>query len=181
MTDTPAGKDVARAAHRKRLVSIIGGRAANVGDRRALEIAEQVGAELARRGYGVVSGGDDGVAEAANKGCYEAGGTTIALTKGLDLDCGPYVTYVIPTSIDLSRSAPLLWSGDGVIAFDGRFGTMFEIAFALDTARPLVIVGTPAFVSADVAGLDGVVMFPDPHDVDAATVVDALERLLGPT
>jgi len=174
MTNAPAG----RGAHRRKLVSIIGGRAQSVRDPAALVLAEAVGAELAHRGYGIISGGDDGVAEAASKGCFEAGGVTIAVTKGLDRDCGPYIHYVIPTSIDLSRSAPLLWSGDGVIAFEGRFGTMFEIGFTLDTQRPLVITGRHEFVSPEVAALDGVTVFPPGQPVDAIEVVDALEALM---
>ncbi|MER7755159.1 hypothetical protein [Kitasatospora sp. NPDC097643] len=167
-------------AHRRPLVAIIGGRAQNVADERDLKLAEQVGAELAARGYGVVSGGDDGVAEAVNKGCHQAGGVTIAVTKEQHRGCGPYVSYVVPTAMDLSRSAPLLWAGDAVIAFRGRFGTMFELGLALDAERPVVLVGEPTFVTPEVTETPGVVLLPDLAALTATQVVDAVEALLNP-
>ncbi|GAA1938416.1 GNAT family N-acetyltransferase [Kitasatospora viridis] len=163
---------------RKRAISILGGRAGNAGSG-TLALAEAVGAELARRGYGVVSGGDGGVAEAANRGCRAAGGETLALLKWNRLDdCGPEITWSLPTSLDLARSNVLNWAGDGAIAFEGRYGTLGEIALALDTARPLIVLGEQPFLDPRALDAPNCRAFPDPQPGDAAEIVDALEALI---
>ena len=163
---------------RRRAVSILGGRAGNAGGG-TLELAEAVGAELGRRGYAVVTGGDGGVARAASRGCVSAGGESIALLKWNRLDdCGPNVTLALPTSMDLARSNILNWAGDGVIAFEGRFGTLSEIALALDTARPLLILGRPRFLDPQALDAPSCQVMAEPSVAQAASIVDALESLI---
>ena len=164
---------------RRRTVSVIGGRAQNT-DVTSLILAKAVGAEIGRRGYGLISGGDDGIAAAANAGCIEAGGQTLALLKWNRLtDCGPNVTWAIPTSMDLARSNILNWSGDGVIAFAGAFGTLGEIALALDTERPLVILGEPAYLRLPATALvPRCAVLPSPTPDDVTAILDTLEALI---
>lgn len=162
---------------RKRTVSIIGGRAENT-NAASVTLARAVGEEIGRRGYGLVSGGDDGIAAAANEGCVRVGGQTLALLKWNRLtDCGPNVTWAIPTSMDLARSNILNWSGDGIIAFTGGFGTLGEIALALDTERPLVILGEPNYLCLTrLIPTCTVIQSPIPED--ASAIVDSLEELI---
>lgn len=164
---------------RKRTVSIIGGRADNT-NAAAVGLARAVGAEIGRRGYGLISGGDDGIAEAANAGCVEADGQTLALLKWNRLtDCGPNITWAIPTSMDLARSNILNWSGDGVIAFVGGYGTLGEIALALDTGRPLVILGEPQHLHLDPTKMPPTCVFlASPAEGDAAAILNTLEKLI---
>jgi uncharacterized protein (TIGR00725 family) len=124
----------------KRLIGIIGGRAVNTSPA-AIRMAEAVGAELARRGLGLVCGGDDGAIEAACRGCHQAGGTTLAILKENFARPIPHIDYAVPTSMDLARNNVILWSAAGVIAFEGRYGTTSEIAVAMDIEKPLVVVG----------------------------------------
>lgn len=125
----------------KQLVGIIGGRAANT-SRQAMAMAEAVGAEIGRRGLGIICGGDDGAIEAACRGCQSAGGVTIAASKwNNSRDVNGHVDYALATSMDLARDHVILWSASGVIAFEGGYGTASEIAVAMDIQKPLVVVG----------------------------------------
>ena len=163
---------------RNRVVSILGGRAGNCGPAMLL-LAEAVGAELGRRGFAVMTGGDGGIAAAANRGCRSAGGQTLAVLKWNRLeDCGPEVSWSIPTSMDLARSNIMNWSGDGIIAFEGRYGTLAEIALALDTARPLLVLGQPSFLSGAALDVPTCQILTDPRPEDTAAIVDELERLI---
>ncbi|WP_203781524.1 hypothetical protein [Paractinoplanes rishiriensis] len=163
------------------MVAVIGGRRVNIRDSRTLEFAEAVGRELALLGYGVATGGDDGVGGAACKGAVEAGGVTLAFLKEAHIDnCSPYVTWALPTSLDLSRSVPLNWAGCAIVAFDGGFGTLFEIALALDTSRPLVLTGDQPLLRTEKLQLPTCerVMGNDP--ASTPEVIAALRKLIGP-
>lgn len=163
---------------RKKLIAILGGRSENCGPE-AMTFAESVGRELARRGYGLVTGGEGGIAAAACKGAVEEGGQTIGLLKwNKPDDCDPNITFAIPTSMDLARSNPLNWAGDGVIAFDGRFGTLGEIALALDTERPLVVTGTPVLLAAEAFAVRTCRVIPGNDIANVTLVVDTLEELM---
>ncbi|MEU8591162.1 GNAT family N-acetyltransferase [Streptomyces sp. NPDC048664] len=163
---------------RRRAIAVLGGRPGNAGGD-ALLLAEMIGRELARRGYGLVSGGEGGVAAAANKGCQAVGGDTLALLKWNRLsDAEDGTTWALPTSMDLARSNILNWCGDGMIAFEGRYGTLTEIGLALDTGRPLLVLGDHPFLTAEAFAMPTCRVVPDPRPEDAAELVDLLETLI---
>ncbi|GGU29569.1 GNAT family N-acetyltransferase [Streptomyces violascens] len=163
---------------RRRAIAVLGGRPGNAGSD-VLVLAEMIGKELAQRGYGLVSGGEGGVAAAANKGCQSVGGDTLALLKWNRLaDAEEGTTWALPTSMDLARSNILNWCGDGMIAFEGRYGTLTEIGLALDTGRPLLVLGNHPFLTAEAFAAPTCRVVPDPRPEDAAKLVDLLETLI---
>ncbi len=107
-----------------------------------LAAAEEVGRGLAAAGAVVVTGGRGGVSEAASKGAVEAGGTTVGILPGTDRsEANPYLTVAVCTGIGLTRNALVAMNGDVVIALDGSFGTLSELAHALLAGTPVVGLG----------------------------------------
>jgi uncharacterized protein (TIGR00725 family) len=70
--------------------------------------------------------------EAVCRGAQEAGGVTIGILPGLNMEEGnQYLTIAIPTGLGEGRNVIVARAGKAVIAIGGRFGTLSEIAFAL--------------------------------------------------
>lgn len=131
------------------IVGIIGGHNQNT-NAEAIALAEKTGTNLAKRGITIASCGEDGIMEAACRGAKSVQGTTIAITKGnKKSEANKNCDYVIPTSLDLAFMNVLAWSSDGVIAFDGRYGTTCEIGLILDIGKPLVLLGKHELINTD--------------------------------
>jgi uncharacterized protein (TIGR00725 family) len=106
-------------------------------------VAHAVGAELAHRGAVVVCGGRGGVMEAAALGVREAGGEVVALLPGEDRrDANPYVDIAIATGLGELRNGLIVRAADAVIAVGGAYGTLSEIALALNIGKPVIGLGT---------------------------------------
>lgn len=122
------------------LVSVIGGNRASP---EILRQAEELGRGLAERGLTVVCGGLGGVMEAVCRGAKAAGGVTIGILPGTRAEAAnPYVTIPIPTGIGLARNAIVALAGRAVIALDGSYGTLSEIAYALNFRQPVIGIAT---------------------------------------
>ncbi len=113
--------------------------------RRDLEAAEEVGRRIAGAGAVVLTGGGAGVMEAASRGARQAGGVTLAVLPGRDaLESPPnaYVDHAVFTGMGDARNAILALTADAVIAIGGGWGTLSEIALAMKTRRPVVLLGS---------------------------------------
>ncbi len=132
------------------IISVIGGSRTSA---RHLEVAEEVGAELARRGAILVCGGLSGVMEAACRGAKSAGGTTVGILPGSRReDANRYVDIPIVTTLGEARNVIVACTGQAVIAIDGEYGTLSEMAFALRNGIP--VVGIDAWSLSKREGLD---------------------------
>ena len=121
------------------IIAVIGGDPAPDA---ALARSEAVGREIALRGHTLICGGRAGVMEAACKGASEAGGLTIGVLPDSDRDAmNPYVGIPIVTGIGRARNLTIALTADAVIAVDGGYGTLSEIAFALQHGRPVAGLG----------------------------------------
>jgi uncharacterized protein (TIGR00725 family) len=121
-------------------VAVIGSRDA---DAEQARVAEEVGAELGRRGAVVVTGGLGGVMAAASKGARAEGAVTVGVLPGADRgDANPDVEVALATGLGEVRNALVVHAVDAVIAVGGAYGTLSEIAFALNAGTPVVAVGS---------------------------------------
>jgi len=102
----------------------------------AIPLAERVGELVARSGAALVCGGLGGVMEAACRGAKRAGGTTVGILPGGSAsEANPHVDIPIVTAMGTARNAIVVRTSDAVIAIDGSFGTLTEIAYALDLGK----------------------------------------------
>ncbi|MCX6003255.1 MAG: TIGR00725 family protein [Chloroflexi bacterium] len=110
------------------------------------KLAEEVGRELAKNGVVLVCGGLGGVMEAACRGACLEGGLTIGILPGNEAkSANRYVQIPIVTGMGYARNAVLVKSAQAVIAVGGGYGTLSEIAYALDFKIPIVGLNTWSF------------------------------------
>lgn len=141
-------------------VAVVGGGGDDV-DAAVLALAEAVGAELARRGAVLVSGGLGGVMEAACRGARGAGGTTLGILPGDDrAAANAFVSVAVASGMGELRNGLVVRSADAIVAIAGEYGTLSEIALALKAGKPVVGIGTwaidgvrPATGAAEAAAL----------------------------
>ncbi len=119
---------------RKSIIAVIGG--ANSAPADAIALAEEVGFLIARADAVLVCGGLNGVMDAACKGAKRGGGLTIGVLPGEDpRDANPHVDVPIVTAISTARNAIVVRTGDAIIAIDGSYGTLTEMAYAFDLGK----------------------------------------------
>lgn len=113
-------------------------------------IAEEVGRRIAERGFGVITGGGPGAMEAANKGCYQAGGTSVGLGIELPFEQGlnKWINLGINFRYFFARKVMFVRYSRGFVVMPGGFGTLDELFEALTLVQtgkvglfPLVLVG----------------------------------------
>ncbi len=118
----------------------------------AVEKAEEIGREVARRGAVLVTGATTGIPYWSAKGAKEEGGFVIGIspaaseashlkTYHLPLD---YHDLVIYTGFEYSgRNLLLTRAADAIIIMCGRIGTMNEFTIAFEDQKPIgILTGT---------------------------------------
>jgi uncharacterized protein (TIGR00725 family) len=125
---------------RKKIIAVIG---AGEPSAEEAKLAEEVGRELARQGAILVCGGLGGVMEAACKGASLEGGITVGILPGdSPRTANPYVQIPIVTGMGYARNIAVVKTARAVIAVGGSYGTLSEIAHALQNGIPVIGLNT---------------------------------------
>ncbi|MEM7351522.1 MAG: TIGR00730 family Rossman fold protein [Acidobacteriota bacterium] len=114
------------------------------------QLARDVGSELARKGFAVMTGGGPGIMEAANRGAREAGGLSVGCNIELAHESkpNPYLDHWIDFRYFFVRKVMLLKYSSAFVLMPGGLGTMdeiFETATLIQCQKidnfPLVLMG----------------------------------------
>lgn len=153
------------------------------------DTAETVGRLLAENGYSVITGGGPGLMEAANKGAFEAGGTSVGLNINLPFE--QHINAFVNVSVDFQyffvRKVMFVKQSDAMVVMPGGMGTfdeLFEIITLVQTRKKknfkIVLVGSD-FWSGMLQWLrttvteDGMI---SPEDIDLFQVMDEPEDII---
>ena len=92
------------------------------------KLAREVGTELARAGFATLTGGGPGIMEAANRGAFEAGGTSYGLNILLPHEQAPnpYVQKSLEFRYFFIRKVMLVKYSCAFIVMPGGLGTLDE-------------------------------------------------------
>lgn len=131
---------IAPMGRRAPMIAVCGGGTA---DDATAALAEAVGYELARASAVVVCGGLGGVMEHACAGAKRGGGLTVGIVPGTQTrDANRFVDVPIASGMAVGRNAVIVQTADAVIALPGSYGTLSEIALALQAGKPVATIGT---------------------------------------
>lgn len=105
--------------------------------------AERVGRAVAREGAVLVCGGLGGVMEAAARGARREGGLTLGLLPGVDRQAAnEFIDCAVATGLGHFRNFLIAQTSDAFVAVAGRYGTLSEIAMALNLGKPVIGLGS---------------------------------------
>jgi hypothetical protein len=134
-------------------VAVFGGSSTQPGEF-AYEEAHRLGALLGERGHSVLTGGYNGVMQAASRGCREAGGHVIGITcTQIEAYRGATINQWVAEEIHFDnlreRMYALIYSCDAAIVMPGGVGTISEMMVMWNemitgglSPRPLILVGS---------------------------------------
>ena len=138
-------------AKQENLVSVFGSARTKPGTK-YYELGVQVGNELVKRGFNVLTGGGPGVMEAANKGAQQGGGGSVGVNIELphEQSSNPYIDKgrLVTFRHFFVRKVMFVKYAHGFVVLPGGFGTMDELFEALTLVQtkktkpfPVVLMG----------------------------------------
>src|ERR1700686_1469364 len=137
-------------AHIKKGVSVFGS-ARTPPDDPEYKAPQETGALLGRAGCAVITGGGGGIMEAANRGAFEAGGTSVGCNIELPHEqrSNKYLTLSLKFKYFFVRKTMFVKYSNAFIIFPGGFGTLDELFEALTLIQthkihnfPVVLYGS---------------------------------------
>ena len=109
---------------------------------------EKIGAEMAKLGFTVMTGGGPGIMEAANKGAFEAGGLSVGCNIVLSMEQkpNPYLHKWIDIPYFFGRKVILIKYSYAFVVMPGGLGTLDELFEALTLIQNKMIYGFPVVI-----------------------------------
>ncbi|MET7947269.1 TIGR00730 family Rossman fold protein [Micromonospora sp. NPDC005324] len=159
-------------------------------DQRWLDLAAETGAELARRGHTLVSGGGCvGMMGALADGARSAGGRTVGVIPQslVDLEVADLASdELLVTDSMASRKTLMIDKSDAFLTLPGGLGTLDELFEVWTTAtlalhtKPMVLIDTDGFYRPLVDWLDALAdqTFLKPAGRDLLTVTTTVTEAL---
>ncbi len=151
--------------------------------------SEELGRELAKKGFAVITGGGPGIMEAANKGAARGKGQSVGLNITLPHEQrgNRYANIPINFHYFFSRKVCFVKYSMGFVFMPGGFGTLdefFEVLTLVQTHRisrfPLILFGKDYWEGL-LSWIDGVLKkqgFISPKDVDLFVLTDSVDEAL---
>jgi uncharacterized protein (TIGR00730 family) len=146
------------------------------------QAAEKTGRLLAKAGFSVITGGGPGIMEAANKGAFEAGGTSVGLNITLpqEQEANKYQTISLDFHYFYARKVMFTKYASAFVCFPGGYGTLDELFETLTLVQTLKVEAFPIILygSDHWGGLVRWIRrelppgYMDPEDVDIFRIVD---------
>lgn len=136
--------------HVERVIAVFGS-ARTLASNQDYQSAREIGQELGKRGFAVVTGGGPGIMEAANRGVREGGGLSIGLNIRLEEEQQPndYLDYQNECMYFFVRKMMFAKYAQGFVILPGGYGTMdelFEAVTLIQTHKlanfPVILFGT---------------------------------------
>ena len=128
--------------------------------------AQETSALLAHAGFTVITGGGPGIMEAANRGAFEAKGTSIGCNIELPFEQSPnpYQTRSLKFKYFFVRKTMFVKYSNAFVIFPGGFGTLDELFEALTLIQtrkinnfPVILFGSE-FWGGMLGWLEGVIL-----------------------
>lgn len=152
--------------------------------------ARRLARKFAELGYIILTGGGGGIMEAANRGAFEDGKTSVGLNIRLPerQTLNSYTTDSIQFDYFFVRKTALSFAAEAYIFFPGGFGTLdefFEILTLIQTHKirrvPIILVGVDywnilnAFIKNVMLGQHNSI---NAEDMDLYTITDDEDKIL---
>lgn len=151
------------------------------------KMGRELGAALSRAGFAVITGGGPGVMEAANRGCWEAGGNSVGLGIELPFEQGmnEWVKLGVNFRYFFARKTMFVKYAQGFVVLPGGYGTfdeLFEALCLVQTQKvnrfPIVLLGSK-YWQPMIDWLRNTVLEHgaiSPQDIDLMTVTDSIDE-----
>ncbi len=148
------------------------------------KLAEDTAREIAKAGFGVITGGGGGIMEAANKGAAQAGARSVGLNIELPFEQKPneYQNMALSFRYFFCRKVMFLKYASGFVVMPGGLGTLdelFESLVLIQTLKqvyfPVILMGSK-YWGGLIGWIKDVMLaehkYISPEDMDFFSVVD---------